>query len=481
MTDNFDDNTTSNAHVVFSGLVPSRPVADTTAQKLVVPRDPGMLGRTMLATMPILLVGSLAVSMNLTGPIERVEAKTPTGDKAADNKTADPAKTDAAKNTATAVRDAGIASADAEDGEISTAAAPSSYTVVGGDTVSGIAGRYGISTASVLALNGLGWKSTIFPGQVLKLTSGAPTSIVATPTVAAAPAAAASASTTAYTIVSGDSISGIASRFGVSTQAVLDANGLGWSSIIYPGQKLVIPGAAATTTAPAAVVVTPVSSVTPVVAAAPAATPAKAAVAVTPIGTTSGTYRVVSGDTISGIASKFSVTTQAVLDANGLSRTSTIHPGQTIAIPGPTSTAIVGGPITLLTAEGEKNAKTIISVGRSLGVSDYGLVIALATAMQESSMRNIDWGDLDSVGLFQQRPSSGWGTVKQLTTPTYAARLFFGGPSNPNAGNTRGLLDIPGWQSMTVTQAAQAVQISAYPDAYAKWEASARYWLSDLS
>jgi hypothetical protein len=64
--------------------------------------------------------------------------------------------------------------------------------------------------------------------------------------------------------------------------------------------------------------------------------------------------------------------------------------------------------------------------------------------------------------------------------PAYAARAFYGGANNPNAGRTRGLLDIPGWQGMSVTQAAQAVQISAYPDAYAKWEVSARAWLPQL-
>ena len=109
------------------------------------------------------------------------------------------------------------------------------------------------------------------------------------------------------------------------------------------------------------------------------------------------------------------------------------------------------------------------------------VTIALATALQESTLRNLNWGDRDSLGLFQQRPSTGWGTPAQVTDPVYASRLFFGGPSNPNKGNTRGLLDIPGWQSMTVTQAAQAVQISAHPDAYAKWEASAWVWLDQLT
>src|SRR5690606_12245075 len=97
-----------------------------------------------------------------------------------------------------------------------------------------------------------------------------------------------------------------------------------------------------------------------------------------------------------------------------------------------------------------------------------------------SSLRNIPYGDRDSVGLFQQRPSAGWGSVDQLMDPVHSARLFYGGPSNPNKGKTRGLLEIPGWQGMTVTQAAQAVQISAYPNAYAKWEASAWAWLAQL-
>jgi len=110
-------------------------------------------------------------------------------------------------------------------------------------------------------------------------------------------------------------------------------------------------------------------------------------------------------------------------------------------------------------------------------VPDYGIVIALATAMQESSMRNLSWGDRDSVGLFQQRPSTGWGTAAELQNPAHAARLFYVG----REGYTRGLLDIRGWQSMTVTQAAQAVQISAYPDHYAKWEASAWAWLYELT
>ena len=450
MSHNFEHNTQTTAGTALSGLTPTPPSA---FERPSAAREQSKLSKTMLATMPILVVGSLALSMNLTGPIERVEAKAPAGDKADKPQPA-------ADATTVDIADEGIAGATTPEGEISTAAAPSTYRVAGGDTVSSIAGRYGLSTASVLALNGLGWKSTIFPGQVLKLSAGA---VAAAPTpVAAAPAA----STGRYTIVRGDTIGRIASKFGVSTQAILSANGLGWSSIIYPGQSLAIPGGS---TPAAPVAATPVSSVTPIAAAPVAA---------------SGSYTIVAGDNLTKIASKLGVSLSALLSANKLTASSIIYAGRTLVVPGAAAAApapaSVPGAVTLLDAEMETNARVIVSVGRKLGVSDYGIVIALAAAMQESSLRNINYGHLDSVGLFQQRPSSGWGTVAQLTNAEHAAKLFYGGPSNPNKGVTRGLLDISGWSSLTVTQAAQKVQISAFPDAYAKWETSARFWLSSL-
>src|SRR5690606_31284313 len=115
-----------------------------------------------------------------------------------------------------------------------------------------------------------------------------------------------------------------------------------------------------------------------------------------------------------------------------------------------------------------------------LGVPDRGIAIALATAMVESSMRNLDHGDRDSLGLFQQRPSQGWGTAAQILDADRSIRVFYGGPRDPNGAASRGLLDLAGWQTKKFTDAAQAVQVSAYPDRYGQWETQAHSWLASL-
>lgn len=124
-----------------------------------------------------------------------------------------------------------------------------------------------------------------------------------------------------------------------------------------------------------------------------------------------------------------------------------------------------------LSEEQRRNARTIIGVGKGAGVPSYGWVIALATSMQESTLLNINYGDRDSLGLFQQRTSQGWGTEAQILDPVLSSKAFYGVASHTS---NPGLLDISGWQSMSVTRAAQAVQRSCCPDAYAKWESLAR-------
>ena len=141
-----------------------------------------------------------------------------------------------------------------------------------------------------------------------------------------------------------------------------------------------------------------------------------------------------------------------------------------------------------LTARQAAVAQGYISVGKQLGVPRDGQIVAIMMALQESSLRvlansNVPaslrfphdgvGSDHDSLGTAQQRPAAGWGSVGQLMDPTYNVRAFYGGPNGPNNGSPRGLLDIPGWQFMSKGQAAQAVQVSAFPELYARWEREA--------
>jgi hypothetical protein len=118
---------------------------------------------------------------------------------------------------------------------------------------------------------------------------------------------------------------------------------------------------------------------------------------------------------------------------------------------------VTGSPFTV-TAEQVANARTIAQVARDRGLPDRAVVIALATAQQESRLRNLDYGDRDSLGLFQQRPSAGWGTADQVRDPVYAANKFYDH-----------LLEIPGWDTGRLTDVAQAVQRSGFPEAYEQW------------
>ncbi|MFG2103800.1 hypothetical protein ACGFJ5_24745 [Micromonospora echinaurantiaca] len=113
-----------------------------------------------------------------------------------------------------------------------------------------------------------------------------------------------------------------------------------------------------------------------------------------------------------------------------------------------------------------ENVKAIIAATKKSDMDERAAVVAIATSLQESKLENLghlgERNDHDSQGLFQQRPSSGWGTVEQITDPEYSTKAFL-----------KGLKQVDGWQDMPLTKAAQTVQVSAYPFHYAQWEQQA--------
>jgi hypothetical protein len=158
--------------------------------------------------------------------------------------------------------------------------------------------------------------------------------------------------------------------------------------------------------------------------------------------------------------------------------------------PGTTSTEIPAGGLGPGFGPGEVEqyqvASVFVSTAQEIGVPPRAMVMAIAGALQESGLLNIPYGDRDSIGPLQQRPSMGWGTPEQLQDVHFVALSFYGGPTSPHWDPARGkaeppgLLDIPGWESMPLTQAVQAVQRSGFPDAYAKHEARAQVIVDGL-
>jgi LysM repeat protein len=457
---------------VFGGLTPRIVTHESVPSSTLISSafrvDTARRARSAaFTTVPIVLTGAIALGMGLASPIDPAHARKPVPPKP------EQSPPPLALRTALAQIGAAMIPGGLASQSVTTHGAPAVYTVAAGDTVSSIAQRFSLSTVSVLALNGLSWKSAIFPGQVLTLTD-APVKTTGSP----APTTQAGR----YQITKGDTISSLAMRFGVSTQVILDANGLTWSSIVYPGQIILVPGR----------IPHPTPSRAPVVGTAHDAPGAEQGAPITitngpqskldvDAGLAPGTTETVPASApvvaAMAIAEQPTVTTAPGRPGPATRSSSPSAPPAAPPSSAPPAAPPSGGVTTPLTSEMRTHATTIIQVGRQLGVPEYGIVIALATAMQESSLRNLSWGDRDSVGLFQQRPASGWGTSADLQVPSHAARLFYVG----RPGFTRGLLGISGWQNMTLTRAAQAVQISAFPNHYAKWEASAWAWYFELT
>lgn len=133
-------------------------------------------------------------------------------------------------------------------------------------------------------------------------------------------------------------------------------------------------------------------------------------------------------------------------------------------------TATVNGTQHKLALDQSENAALISALAVQRGMPARAASIALATALQESKLRNIDYGDLDSLGLFQQRPSQGWGTVEQIMDPVYSAHAFYDV-----------LAQLPDYANLPINDAAQLVQRSGYPQAYAQHETLSRAFASALT
>jgi hypothetical protein len=133
-------------------------------------------------------------------------------------------------------------------------------------------------------------------------------------------------------------------------------------------------------------------------------------------------------------------------------------------------TARVGSRSADLTLDQARNASAIVAVAVRRDLPARAATIALATAMQESKLTNLDYGDRDSLGLFQQRPSQGWGTAAQVLNPIYAAGAFYDA-----------LVKVQGYQTMNINNVAQDVQHSAHPDGYARHESAARALASAMT
>lgn len=133
-------------------------------------------------------------------------------------------------------------------------------------------------------------------------------------------------------------------------------------------------------------------------------------------------------------------------------------------------TTKVNGLTVVLTDTQARNATLISAIAVRRGMPAHAATIALAAALQESKLYNLRRGDRDSLGLFQQRHSQGWGTTQQILDPVHATNAFYDA-----------LVRVPGYDTMPVTVAAQRVQRSGFPSAYAVYESDARALASALT
>jgi N-acetylmuramoyl-L-alanine amidase len=298
-------------------------------------------------------------------------------------------------------------------------AAPAEYTIARGDTISAIAGRFGLNTGEILKLNNLQANTIIYPGQKIKLSGSA--AAPAAPAPAAAPAAPSTAGSGAtYTVKPGDTLGAIAAKHKVSLADVFAWNNLNMRSIIHPGQKVKVGGGDAAP-APAAPAPAPAAPA-PALANSSATAPA------------SGSYTVKAGDTLSAIASRHGVKLSELLSANQMNMGTVIYPGNKLAIPGagqpapqpaasvtplvPSSFLGFSYPAAVVSSANENKALLnaspvpsreqmrgiVADTARAMGVEPS---LALAFAHQESGFDQRAVSPANAIGTMQVIPSSG--------------------------------------------------------------------------
>jgi LysM repeat protein len=296
-------------------------------------------------------------------------------------------------------------------------AVPAVYTIARGDTISAVAGRYGLDTFAVLKLNNLQANTIIYPGQKIRLTGSTPAPASPKPSAPAKSTPSTSASGgSVYVVKAGDTLSAIATRHGVGLSEIFKWNGLGMSSVIYPGQKVKV-GGGSSTAAPA-----------PVTPAAPKPS--------APAPASSGSYTIKAGDTLSGIAARNGVRLSDVLSANRLTMSTIIYPGQKLVIPGASTIAPASStpattaplvpstflgfsyPAAVVSSANQNKAllnaspvpsrqqmKSIVAdTARRMGVDAS---LALAFAFQESGFDQRAVSPANAIGTMQVIPSSG--------------------------------------------------------------------------
>lgn len=444
--------------------------------------------RTALASAPVAVVGSLALTLGVADAASAADThevqpgETVTG--IAINhglQTTDVMRWNDLSPSAARTLAPGTVLKLAAGGGSSAAAASSSatssakaHTVEPGDTLWSIAQKHDISLDALVTANGFKPSTIIFPGQKVKLTgstSAEQADSTSSRTASNMVRSTSSLTTMTYTVQSGDTLWSIAQKHDVSLEALFEANGFDRSTILYPDQVIRLTTAH---TEPS-----DKDNSRQVLDEKRDADDADTTTSDDTSGTR--TYTVVPGDTLWSIANEHGKTVAFLLEANDLEPGAIIYPGQELKleIPKPET---VDHPQRFAFLDGAQteNGALIIGVGRSIGASDRAIAEALATAMVESSLRNVDHGDRDSLGLFQQRTSTGWGTKAQIMDRERSTKAFFGGVNDPNGSASRGLYDLAGWQDQAFGTPSQRVQVSAHPDRYAQWETQAYRWLTEL-